>query len=122
METMKVQAGGELDALIAEKVMGLSLQPEPIEPMFGYTILDTSLIPKPYSTFIAAAWEVVEKLRSMKQYGHGFRVEWTDSELWVAGWVVVGDRGQDELSMVNYAEGDTAPLAICRAALKAVNI
>jgi hypothetical protein len=57
-----MKPGRELDALIAEKVMGLFTNGE---PDFGYTY---ETIP-PYSTDIAAAWEVVEKMVSRMGYG-----------------------------------------------------
>lgn len=54
-------AGRELDALIAEKVMGLRIEHR--EPYWTHS--DPHQLPIPtYSTSIADAWEVVEKLRS----------------------------------------------------------
>lgn len=67
------EAGAELDAMIAEKVMGLgtavdlndgggprmwSIKAHGSGPGSGYSE------PKPYSTDIAAAWQVVEKMKS----------------------------------------------------------
>lgn len=63
-----------------------------------------------YSTDIAAAWEVVEEV-------------WVDARFnleWHRGTWVAGEYDHHEGVFVYEAEADTAPLAICRAALKAV--
>jgi hypothetical protein len=97
--------GPKLDALVAEKVMGLVI---PSRPGWG---------PKPYSTDIAAAWEVVEKFGhfhiqtvfgdgSVDSFGEMIRVRLT-TEATLQG-----------RTMESIAE--TAPHAICLAALKAV--
>lgn len=65
-EILAMKPGRELDALVAEKVMGL---PKPYETRPGgdwvYNVQD-SFVPvrtlKRYSTDISAAWEVVEKM------------------------------------------------------------
>lgn len=59
-----------------------------------------------YSTDIAAAWEVVgSHLMDLHCYGgHG----------WECMWLAEGPESTDV-----FAKADTAPLAICRAALKA---
>src|SRR3990167_4479981 len=64
---------------------------------------------KGYSTDIKMAWRVLEKLNLLEQYEFGkdfkgnYRFFWTEYEN--TNW---------------FAEGDTMPLAICRAALKFV--
>ena len=71
-------------------------------------------VPPPYSTDIAAAWEmVVEKMRAK---GYEWSLE-TDGEEWYAG--LFGPRGP-ELELLASATASTAPHAICLAALKAV--
>lgn len=70
-----------------------------------------------YSTDIAAAWEVVEKVK---------RHEWDDlfmrwdegDKAWWVGRVGCGDNGGDEFN--HEVDAPTLPLAICLAALKAV--
>ncbi len=100
---VELKAGRELDALVAEKVMG-DLPPR------GYSIPD-------YSTSISAAWEVVEKLIA-------------DSHIVALGvsWDAAKDHWKflmrDFGEIVNteyWPSAPTAPLAICRAALKAVD-
>ena len=71
--------------------------------------------PQPYTTNIAAAWEVVEKL-----WDENFHVQFLIRHQITAGrWLAqFPTRGGSE----NYVEAvaETAPLAICRAAVKAV--
>lgn len=122
-------AGPELDALVAEQVMGWTLG-EP-EYVMGYLshggsmmrlwkgpgiptakgILPGQLDWHP-STDIAAAWAVVEKLRG------GFL--WLDSgnELFRAAFW----KGPDNGGQVCECSAETAPLAICLAALKSVSV
>lgn len=140
-------AGRKLDALIAEKVMGLEkVAPHrqgfdgrsgwhddygfgdgyvrnppkwPQEPRFPEDY-NFQRVP-PYSTDIAAAWDVVEKLGNW----HGFDfLVWRTAEAsqyhegdWQAGWYEAGFDGPESRASA-YAK--TAPIAICRAALKAV--
>ena len=99
--SVELKAGRELDALVAEKVMG-DLPPR------GYSIPD-------YSIFISAAWAVVEKLYLTSEffletsyYGMDKNKRW---------WAQFSTHGIDDEF---HAEAPTAPLAICRAALKAV--
>jgi Phage ABA sandwich domain len=129
----KLEVGRDLDALIAEKVMGWKWCASPntfkpgrpwrrwlAEPYRNMPVWD-GVTEMPidglfdeesnvlyYSTDIAAAWEVVEK---MKQRGFGF---------WVAGdecWF------QHPFAPLNRtsATSTSIPLAICRAALKAIS-
>ncbi len=98
-ETM--QAGKKLDAEIAEKVMGRDMT----KPAgFKYPIG----LPH-YSTAIAAAWEVIERVDALG-----------------LGWMlVIKTRGRYLAYCADpdfgdwMAHGDTAPEAICRAALDA---
>jgi hypothetical protein len=67
-----------------------------------------------YSTDIAASWQVVEKVHSRNLI--------VLVELWpsdVAKYEVMVERLQDQKPFV-FETADTAPLAICRAALLAV--
>jgi hypothetical protein len=95
-----VNAGRELDALVAEKVMGRDMtRPAGFKHPIG--------MPH-YSTDIAAAWEVVERLRAA---GHWFDLRDIRGNGY---WASFGQ----EMS----AEGKTASLAICLAALKALDV
>ncbi len=124
-----MEAGRELDALVAEKVMG---EPRPtgnvpdgvlagvttsssgggnwVGTTTGFTSGDEPVwLPKPYSTDIAAAWEVVGKFAGSNC---------TETPIEIFGnedgtWDVV-------LCGFHEAHADTVQLAICLAALKAV--
>jgi len=92
-----MKPGRELDTLVAEKVMGLNH-----DKLDGY--------PAYYSTDIAAAWEVVEKLIP-------------DCFLtlqWIEGWEVSHFEPGPYGGHMHLAHGDSAPHAICLAALKAL--
>jgi len=125
-DSMKLEAGEELDALVAENVMGwlripseLNGQqkivvppdgnPHPMDWWWGRSVY--GLVPK-YSTDIAAAWEVVERLER-----DGIFLWKLGREDHLPNWHVSMGRnhGPDIES-----EGPTAPLAICRAALAAI--
>lgn len=130
----KLEAGPELDALVAEKVMEWPLDDQTAEVWFtvapdgrvfrhdweGRSASDRSLLKDNLrhwspSTDIAAAWEVVPKidafvLRPKKNVG------------WQCTWRDCGDLRMHVV--VNHCcaavFADTATLAICRAALAAV--
>lgn len=114
-----MDAGRELDALVAEKVMGLEVKPyeklkgSDIPEYFGTLWVPSAdqnrgtpyqqWLPLPhYSTSIAAAWEVVEKLKD-----DDFHLEEHGTH-WKAGF---GPR---------WRGAETAPHAICLAALEAI--
>lgn len=109
-EALALEAGPELDAAIARRVMGWT----DLQGSAGLYWEDGDRLPrkdtfKP-STDIADAWRVVE---SMKE--DGWRIQFS-------GWDSHGDVSCEffKLGCVGYyIEGPTAPLAICRAALKA---
>lgn len=101
----------KIDALVAEHVMGLndveSFEKGPFQNNLYYNPYDDpngwEVVPN-YSTDIADAWEVVEKQKpnwlSLDGCGSEWNVTFHDSEnIWVAN-------------------SDTAPMAICLAALK----
>lgn len=81
-----MKAGRELDALVAEKVMGrnLTLEKELTEhEMWLSQLMPEIIIHIPhYSTDIAAAWEVVEKVRTLESIEQGVAAR---SQLWRKG-------------------------------------
>lgn len=113
-----MEAGRELDALVAEKVMGFTVTDWPTGkelPLAGaMAFLSESQkdrIPH-YSTNIAAAWQVVEKLDlSVIRLNNG---------RWSAGEAYAFENSYAEFRTTTHA--DTAPLAICLAALKAKGV
>lgn len=111
-----MKAGRELDALIAEKVIGTpSKDIQEWTECYNHNswyIQRFDLLPR-YSTDMTAAWEVVDTL-----FKDGWRLELLGSE-------VLGDDmgGYDVyFSCKAGVRGDTAPHAICLAALKAVGV
>lgn len=116
-------AGREMDALIGEKVMGLCAHDWKLVPhedddgvcricqkchleFWGLCPPLYGCHYGSYSTDISAAWEVVEKLRMfVLPFG---KTDWCSTN-------IRNYRGAFE----NIAVADTAPLAICRAALLA---
>ena len=110
-----MEAGRELDALVAER-LGYEIKPGYAQCGFGHKTNYWFRIPS-YSTSITAAWELVGKLRAQ-----GLAV-------WVIGdqtgsLVCVGDyQGGYDLGDLTYrASGNTAPLAICLAFLKVTEV
>lgn len=101
-EILAMPAGRELDSQVAEKVMGLKQSPKNAE-FFQYWPYAFEPA-RPYSTDIAAAWEVVGKfgLFNLTRYGDG---------TWGA---------QDNARFDEPVVAETAPLAICRASLLAL--
>lgn len=105
-----MKPGRELDALIAEKVMGWE---DNMRGLMAYAIVPN------YSTDIAAAWKVIEELRKDQKallisqayqgpyWEYLSKVEWNDS--------LKGYRFE-------FATSISAPHAICLAALKAVGV
>lgn len=120
-------AGRELDALVAEKVLGwVQVRKQSIANAFGQHVMDdyvglptalapqAQLIPR-YSLLIQEAWKVADHLRERSQF--------------VAVISGLGPQGvQPWICKINRDGGfleeraETAPLAICLAALKAVGI
>ena len=119
----EMQAGPEMNALVAEKVMGWTRCSNedcqgcdhPIYLTGGRWIVrvpgrdwdDDDYIFAP-STGISAAWMVVEKMREM---GFMFRLQSFDT---------VGAEFQQPWGFFVSSSATTAPPAICKAALKAV--
>ncbi len=115
-EIDNMPAGREMDALIAEKVMMFPMAAIPHALTKDKRVIDKGdhawLECKCYSTDIAAAWEVVEKLMPSCEQGNpeinrGFDGKKPAWHVYFDG----GDRG--------HAIGETISLAICRAALLA---
>ena len=135
-----MKAGRELDALIAEKVMGWSSQADGLYWDAGNhrtRLVLGSIIAKKRkemglenaqdfvfapSTNIADAWMVVEKLGRWR--GFDFMLVMPDPEqtfhlhTYEAGWYEATNDGPERRVV---GDADTAPLAICLAALKAVS-
>lgn len=127
--SVDLQAGPQLNALIAEKVMGIKLgrcentELEVVDGgmvcpkcLFGSTRSDDeehNVVVSNYSIDISAAWQVVEFLRKA-----GFDFDcFSSSTRLQPGWTDVVLTSQvDEFS----ARAETFPLALCRAALLAV--
>jgi hypothetical protein len=105
-EILAMPAGRELDALVAEKVMGWTkgLKPWLMPP--GFVECDVVPIPN-YSTDIAAAWEVANKKRVSLSPVLG-------DQLKVVGWRA---EVHDFVYSCGHFDAPDAPLAICRAAL-----
>jgi hypothetical protein len=102
----------ELDALIAEKVMGWKLEEHfglrrwvwklPADQLInGLQWIDN---PLPFSEEISSAWQVVEKLKSDER----------DFKIWFIG------NWQASFGSPGIGESNSAPHAICLAALKAL--
>lgn len=105
--------GRELDALVAEKVLGYRLVGDgqmEIPPTRGLRPIPS------YSEDVAAAWEVVEKLKELAP-------PTANPEIEITAW-----RGHVRVDLLGFGYdfpvieemADTAPHAICLAALKAV--
>lgn len=120
-----MEAGRELDALIAEKVMGL--QPWPVQE-FSERVFRAALVPQghdplpcscpKYSSDIAAAWDVVERLRDFK-HPEDEHAGFTVWQYWKGGYAAGWSWHEAEYGV---ELADTAPHAICLAALKAVGV
>jgi hypothetical protein len=135
-EIDQMEAGPELDALVAEKVMGWPVI-GPNDPYSQY--LDKGgviynglaqkfpkfgVIPSNWSpsTDIAAAWQVLEAM-FQKAYSPNYDLPLVyrcAEGFWNCEVLIPGGNGlgTDPDSNVATGEADTAPLAICRAALK----
>lgn len=107
-----MEPGRDLDALVAEHVMGFVRADDDWTKLSGWKKGEngwTSAFKA--STDISAAWEVVEKLRKTHwvDVRGGLKLEYVGPYMCEIG--VYGVPG------ALYAEGDTAPEAICKAAL-----
>lgn len=113
-----MNAGVELDKLVAEKVMGLKVVEDneyPGEYLYLNEERDPRWIPE-YSIDIADTWRVIEKLD---------RAGWHVTLTWVGSWTSGINAWRCLFfSYENWGEAtaSTAPLAICLAALKACGV
>lgn len=108
-EILNMPAGREMDAEIIEKVFGrILIKPRSEALKYPHTDWGSTTVNEipHFSTDIADAWEVVDKVPNPSQFFdcEKFEGKWTAS---FGGQYVVA--------------ADTAPLAICRAALLAVS-
>jgi len=132
-----MEAGREMDRLIADRIFNLDTYKKWIyvdrfdhfdcflddarydeNGQWDYAFLQNGSFRRvpSYSTDIAAAWQVVEKIKDVfrkQKPDWDFAIVETGENHWLAGWL---QYESFELS----GEGKTAPLAICRAALKVV--
>lgn len=116
-----MQPGRELDALVAEKVMGLAITTTwkgKLATESEWKEIET--VPGPYKHYsidISAAWEVVEK---MEKEGFDFCIhKYNGNSYYKAQFDKNGD-----LDTIIYREptGESAPHAICLASLEAIGM
>ena len=128
--TDTLPVGRELDALVAENVMGCRVKWRTYGLKGRYPYCDcvghagvhndtdeqNDDMLASYSTDISAAWQVVEKVGLFHRYGDCLTYD-HDSKKWQIGkyW-----REYDGVALDVTVDADTAPHAICLAALKAV--
>ena len=118
-----MEAGRELDALVAEKIMGWTpslytdhtwemVRPNSADGLLVYAVPE-------YSTEIEHAWKVFEKLRESGD----FCCLWIKSDynyVYDVTWVYENNDDHAEQS-IGYSV-ESAPLAICLTALKIYNV
>jgi hypothetical protein len=120
-----VNPGRELDAVIAEKVMRLDMEyfmTIPKKPTGAYAVSRTPLviadIPH-YSTDIAAAWAVAEKMNERQTYtGYRFAILF-DGDAWCVGFDHPDLKGGTWLEKLGYSSVSAAH-AICLAGLQEI--
>lgn len=120
-----MQAGREMDAVVAERVMGrratmLPTSLSEADPhVVDYSISRGFSRCPSYSTSIAAAWEVVEKMDSLGWYLTLDRLHQKEAgRFWRCEWMKYTE--EDERCGDCWEDGDTPAHAICRAALQAL--
>lgn len=134
-EILNMPAGKEMDALITEKIMGLVWDetrcrvcgwPLADDPKDGCILSDCSMRPLPktradepaiYSTDLGAAWKLNDHL---KQQGWRFYMRDFDGVMYGKSCAAEFQKGDAAGPSTGWVEAETAPLAICRAALLAV--
>jgi len=131
----EMPAGREMDVLIAEKVMGYTLSELSLPAYPKYKLFDIESgefsgyvkeVPH-YSTDIADAWEVVKRMpipfKLEKCWEKAYQI---GPEGWSACWCTDADcEGCNENSRCTNGDdawAETAPLAICRYALKVAGV
>ena len=117
----------ELDALVAEKVMGWKMYkgawfPEGFDfevekHKYNADWLSNGIHIPHYSADIAAAWQVVEKMKADFSDGsvEGFSLWFSSNPVQMPHWKCMFENSEDHVK----AEAPTAPRAICLAALRA---
>jgi hypothetical protein len=105
--TDTLKAGREMDALIAERVFGVTETRRAVRTMNGPARRVSYNIPK-YSTDIAAAWLVVEKM-----VADGWEITIEEA------WSVTFSRRRGPFH-VAHGQPNEAAIAICRSALEAL--
>lgn len=107
-EILAMRAGPELNALVAERVMGWGIR----RNAFGYWLGPGTINANTWSpsSDMSAVWEVVSKLRE----SHHLQLK-TEDEGWAAKFGLVDPT--DFQDMAEWSYDTTAPLVICRAAL-----
>ena len=118
-----MKPGENLDALVAEKVLNLKRVMMPItDDTFAFVWEPGAIfiLPK-YSTDIAATWEVVEKMRANEFTGSVDFMPCYYRVLFHRIGIDPAFSTHQEMVAVG-AEADTAPHAICLAALKAAGV
>lgn len=110
MDITTLQAGRELDVLIAERVFGYSVRSNYSNPLIDLGRGDIRPLPE-YSTDIAAAWLIIDYSLDPKN-----RLDWGFHSL-IEGWTAYfWASGQSSLTG---GGAHTPALAICRGALLA---
>lgn len=99
--------GRDLDALVAEKVMGYRRKRDDCNTYWVDSEGEEPSHSHEYSTDMAAAWSLVDKISNIRIETNGLK------------WFVFS-RGSHSEELL--AVSDTAPHAICLAALKAVGV
>jgi len=122
-EILNMQAGREMDALIEHHIFGRTLcaknEASYIKRLNGYEDLRRH---KPYSTDIGAARKVVEEMTENFKCDVSIanRSSGNDCPRIYVCRIQYGTLEYDNPDLLLYVVADTAPLAICRAALLAV--
>ena len=113
-------AGPDLDAAVAERVMGYLTSERTSKEFGAYKVWWPSTrghrgrtVPPPYSTSIEAAWTVIEKLRAEGLVYFILAAE--PDGTWEVEWTSHGSDHVDPRGI--FASGATPAEAICRAAI-----
>jgi hypothetical protein len=114
-----MNTGRELDALVAEKVMGWRDVSDGYGTPPEATLWEAIHIIPHYSTDIAAAWQVVERMRDQGWTSHYTDLSLDSREPWHS-WHFTGTTPPNGPTLS--AQASTVPHAICLAALRAVGV
>lgn len=118
-EVLSMPAGRELDAVVAERVMGFRWFTSPCANVSVPVADDSWQYLPAFSTDIAAAWKVVERLGEM---GYTLDIQWKGkgrvyeftSEVSASRW--------DDYGFRDYHAVGSMPYAVCMVALQAVSV